>query len=378
MFPFTSGIEKNVAAKFPPVLHPFIRETFNSGKYLTRKIPNFILNQIEMKRMRSVLISYPYHLVIDPTNICMLRCPLCPTWQDLEARPKGKMDLNTFKKLLDEAGTYLFVLNLCNWGEPLLNPELPAMIEYAKKFNIVVGLSTNLNHLPEKKAEELIESGIDIIVISVDGATQESYSKYRVGGDFGKVMENIKKLVFYRKSGKPLLIWQFLVNRYNESEIDSAKAMALEMGIEFSASPMRTSMGKELLLPLHERVSEIQDWLPQNSTYNKYLYEITPESKTRQTSCKWLWNSAVINWDGSVSPCCGVFEKNWDFGICYDSSENKKASLHIVWNGPRYKLARKLIAAFMKKSEKFSAILKEAEEEKIICSYCTKYGFLED
>jgi len=375
-------MEKQVCAKFPSVIHPFLKHVFIDKKYLTRKIGNFLLNQLEMKMKKSYLFSYPYSLVIDPTNICNLKCPLCPTWQDIKARPKGKMDKKLFSTILDEVGPYLFAINLCNWGEPLFNPELSNMIRYAKKYNTVIGLSTNLHYLPDKTARELVESGIDIIVISLDGATQESYSQYRRGGNLSTVLKNIEKLISYRKTNTrfPLLIWQFLVNKYNESEIDMAREMAQKLGLQFFPSPMRTHMGKELLLPLYKRVKENEEWLPLNPLYRKYPDDIRPETKTRQTTCKWLWNSTVVNWDGSISPCCGVFEKEWDFETCYggDKSGEKNLTLRQAWNSHRYRLARKLVAAYIKKSKDLGSIVQQSEKEGLICSKCIRYGFLED
>ncbi len=377
---FTPFIKKYVYAKFPSVIHPFLKNVFINKKYLTKKIGNFLLNQLEIKMGNSNLLSYPYYIVIDPTNVCNLRCPLCPTWQDLNARPKGKMNIQTFQAILDETGPYLFAANLCNWGEPLFNPDLPDMIRYAKKYNTVVGLSTNLNYLPDETARDIVASGIDIIVISLDGATQESYSRYRREGNLSTVLSNIEKLNSYRKNNTkfPLLIWQFLVNKYNESEIDMAREMSQKLGLQFSPSPMRTSMGKELLLPLYERVMGIKDWLPRNPAYNKYSYEIKPKTKTRQITCKWLWNSTVVNWDGSLSPCCGVFEKMWDFSVCYANSGGRKLTLHQAWNSYHYRLARKLVSAYLKKSKNLSSILRLSEEEGLVCSKCIHYGFLED
>lgn len=253
------------------------------------------------------------------------------------------------------------------------------MITYAKQFNTVVGLSTNLNYLPDKMVQKLMLSGIDIIVISIDGASQESYAKYRVGGNLSTVIENTEKLLLHRKNDQsPLVIWQFLVNRFNESEIERAKDMAQKMGIQFNAVPMRTAMGKELLLPLYERVKEIADWLPANPSFHKYAYEIKPETKTTQEFCRWLWSAAVVNWDVSVSPCCGVFEKKWDFDTNYNTMERRDSPFHTVWNSSRYRLARKLVSAYMKKSKNLNRLLQKAEKESLICSKCIHYGFLED
>jgi MoaA/NifB/PqqE/SkfB family radical SAM enzyme len=375
-----SATEKKIYNKFPSIVHTPLDNLFRDNRYIWEKLRNFRLNESETAANKSHLTSYPYQLLFDPTNICNLKCPLCPTWQDLKARPKGKMSLAMFKKILDETGPYLFAVNLCNWGEPLLNPDLPGMVRYAKKYNTVVGLSTNLNYLPDELAPGIAESGIDIMIISIDGASPESYSRYRRGGDLKQVLENIRKLNSCRNTGEkfPILVWQFLVNRYNEHEIDEAENMALKMGLHFIASPIRTSMGKELLMPLYQRVNETREWLPENPAFSKYSYEIGPETRTAQKTCRWLWNSAVVNWDGSLSPCCGVFEKKWDFQTCYAEGNNKMLTFHQVWNSPRYILARQLVAAYMKKSRGIDALIRKAEEQGVICSKCIRYGFLED
>jgi len=367
-----SIVEELLYPEFAPILHPFLKEMFEKKSYTAQKMENYLMNRSEMERLASRLESYPYNLVSDPSNICYLKCPLCPTWKDREGRPKGKMSKELFQRLLDEMGPYLFTLNLCNWGEPLLNPELPEMIAYAKNYNIVVGLSTNLNILSDAMAETIAHSGLDVMIISLDGASAETYSKYRRGGSFETVIKNIGRLLAFKEEGRkfPLLIWQFLVNKYNEGEIEAARVMAEKVGAYFLPSPMRTAMGSELLFPLYKRVEGMKGWLPENARFNRYAYEITPETRTRQKTCKWLWTTAVVNWDGSVSPCCGVFEKAWDFGTVSEG-----CAFHAVWNGERFVAARKMVGDFLRnpKGNEYTA-----GHEQLICSRCIKYGFLED
>jgi MoaA/NifB/PqqE/SkfB family radical SAM enzyme len=374
-----SVVRHRVCTVFPEFSHPYIEKVFRNRKYLMKKKLNFLINSLEKKLRCTYLYSYPYYLVIDPTNRCNLRCPLCPTWQDTTARAKGVMDINKFKKLLDEIGAYLFAINFCNWGEPLLSTHVFDMISYAKTHNLVAGLGTNLNHLPNDSAKRLIDSNVDIIVISLDGISQETYSKYRVGGDISAVCDNLDKLLSYRTCATefPLIIWQFIVNKYNEHEIESAAAMAEEKGLMFLPAMMRTSMGKELLLPLHERVKEMEEWRPTHQQYYRYNYDITRGTRTKQTTCKWLWNSSVVNWDFSVSPCCAVYERSWDFSLCYSDSLDR-ATFHKAWNSPRYVFARKLVADFYKNPSKSGSITKHGEKRGIICTKCVRFGFLED
>lgn len=134
-------------------------------------------------------------------------------------------------------------------------------------------------------------------------------------------------------------------------------------------------MGKELILPLYERVEEMKDWYPKNPQYRKYSHDIKPTSRTNQHTCKWLWNSIVINWDGSISPCCGVFDKKYDF--C-EISADKEIKIHSLWNSPKYKIARKLVSAYLKRSNLLGKLIKQADNEGLICANCIRYGFLED
>jgi MoaA/NifB/PqqE/SkfB family radical SAM enzyme len=126
--------------------------------------------------------GYPYHYVVDPTNICILHCPLCPTGRGTLKRSRGKMALDDFKKLIDEVAEYAYFLDLYNWGEPFLHPQIFDMINYASSRNISTRVSTNLNYFDVGMAEQAVVSGLEELVISLDGADQETYETYRVGG----------------------------------------------------------------------------------------------------------------------------------------------------------------------------------------------------
>ncbi|MBF0345958.1 MAG: radical SAM protein [Nitrospirae bacterium] len=369
-------LRRLIVSKLPPVTHSLVDGVFARRRYVGRKVANLALNVLESSLWRDSLISYPIYMIIDPTNHCNLRCALCPTWQDTQGRPKGMMALESYKRLLDEVGPYVFGVYLCNWGEPLLNQHLVEMIEYAKGYNTIVGFSTNLNRLNNDIAGRIVASGVDLIVLSIDGATEESYGRYRVGGSFSTVMGNIERLLAHRETSRPfpLLIWQFLVNRYNEGEVEAARQIASGYGIAFSPSPLRTHMGKELLMPLYARVNEDASWLPTGSSYSRYDYELAPGARTRQRSCKWLWDASVVNWDGSVAPCCGVYEKNWDFDNCFVA----RGTFAGVWNSPRYQYARRLVRAHAQGTHSTAALHKRCKDAGIICTNCIEYGFLED
>ena len=141
--------------------------------------------------------SLPFILGIDTGNICNLKCPLCPTGLGDSGKNKGFLSFQHFKKIFDQLKESLLIVNLFNWGEPLLNKELIKIINYIKseKKSVKVITSTNLNVEDNELLENLINSGIDKIIVSCDGASQETYGKYRVDGDFDLVVQNMRFLV---------------------------------------------------------------------------------------------------------------------------------------------------------------------------------------
>lgn len=196
---------------------------------------NFLLSKYEMITGETTVKSYPNYMIIDPCSICQLRCPLCPTGVENESkrmkqpvffRNRSRMNIDLYNMIIDEMGEYLFLIMFYNWGEPLLNNELPSFIRRAKTKNICTEVHTNLSlRISDNYMEELLLSGIDTIAASIDGFTSKSYQTYRRGGNFELVKENIKRLAIMRdRLGlETENIWNFLVFSFNEHEIGDTK-----------------------------------------------------------------------------------------------------------------------------------------------------------
>lgn len=323
------------------------------------KLINYLLVNVQMRLRTSYVLGYPYYITIDPTNYCDLHCPLCPTGQRDTSQPRGKMSFRTFKKIIDELGKYLYSVDLFNWGEPLLNKEVYEMVSYANKKNIWTNISTNFNQFDQGGAKEMILSGLDHLVISLDGASPETYCAYRVGGNFNKVIDNIKLLAKTKEelqSKKPILEWQFLPMKHNEHEIAKAKAMAAQLGVdEFTLRPMRVDMGKEVFEDISELLEEDNDWLPKNEEYSRYDYK-KGSRKTNLQLCPFLWTTVAIGWDGAVYPCCAVYPEKYSFGNVL------KKSFKEIWNGQAYRQSRKLLR---KKSK---------AKTETVCGICLQHG----
>ena len=334
---------------------------FNSN-YTPRRVANLFQSIYYYKFSKNPVVkSKPFRMVIDSGNICQLKCPLCPTGVDQPTREKSFMKFDGFKKIVDEAGSYLCEIDLYNWGEPFLNKDIFRMIEYAKKAGIKVSISSHLNTLREEWIHSIVRSKLDHLIVSLDGANQESYQKYRIGGNFDVVISNMKKLINLKReyrSKYPYLTWQYLVMRQNEHEIDKAKQMAAGIGVDdLDLRPMRCDMGMEPLLNDKEKIESIKEWLPREKKHSRYNYEAKKKSN-HLSKCLFLTTTMVINANGSVSPCCGVYDEKWDFGNVLEDG------VFHVWNNKKYQQARK-------------AVLEKDESDKdLICSHCIKNGFV--
>jgi len=203
---------------------------------LWRKLANYLWVEFLIGRGSARMWGgKPYWLTIDPTNFCQLHCPFCPTGANRGVRGKSSMSLEHFKKFLDLVGPCVIHMDMMNWGESLLNKSLPDMIAHAKRYGIEVRLDANFNDVSEETIEKLILSGLDVLSVSIDGISQETYGRYRVGGNLDRVLANLEALTRRRRElGRttPHIIWQFLVFRHNEHEAGAVEAFAHARGVD--------------------------------------------------------------------------------------------------------------------------------------------------
>lgn len=255
--------------------------------------------------------GYPLSLSVEPTATCNLHCPQCPSGTGELTRFRGNIDFSLYKKIIDESAPYLFNLILYFQGEPFLNNDIFNLIEYASvKKKIFTVTSTNAHFIDKKTAEKVVLSGLDKIIISLDGATQETYEKYRKGGQFETVVSGIKNLVSQRKklnSKTPIIVIQFLVFKFNEHETAAVKKLCKELKAD----------KLELKSAQIYDFKKNSDLIPSIGKYSRYRkniegeYEIKSKLKNR---CRRLWEASVITNMGEVLPCCFDKDAKYSFG----------------------------------------------------------------
>ncbi len=284
------------------------------------------------------IAAQPVEAFIDPINACNLKCPLCPTGRNSLNYPRSTMTLTTFNKVLDQLPLVKHI-KLFNWGEPFLNPQIFAMISSAKQERRYVSIHSNFSlRRSARFFEELVDSGLDDLIISIDGASQESYSIYRVGGDFSLVIANIRELVkrkLIRNSSTPRITWKFIVSKFNQHEIDCANSAANDLGIFFVTDMM--GLGDDLPdMTYNEDIDQRKaKWLPTKTCNIEEPY-IEPRDYLYGGACYQLFYCPTIKPDGRVAPCCWVTDYKNTFG---DLTEEP---FECIWNNAKYFNSRHL------------------------------------
>ncbi len=248
------------------------------------------------------------------------------------SRAKGMLSFVMFKSVIDELHKNLIYLTLNFQGEPYLNADLFEFVKYAKSKNIYTATSTNAHFLDDDNSRKTVESGLDRLIISVDGTEQNAYSSYRVGGDIDKVKQGIENIIKWKKqldSEMPFVVLQFLVLKTNEHQIAGIKRYAEKVGadkLELKSVQIYDSSNFEHLLPSAD----------QYARYKKHEGKYVIKNKLRNR-CFRMWSSCVITWDGFVVPCC--FDKDAE----YTMGNINTSPLRSIWKSSNYNTYRKKI-----------------------------------
>jgi len=323
------------------------------SKLTLRRVFNFVKvwSSYRVSRMlaRPVQWGLPVSLSFEPTTSCNLRCPECPSGLRSFTRPTGMADHSFFEKTIDEVHRDIIYLIFYFQGEPYLHPQFTELVRYAASKKIYTATSTNAHYLTDEKAKATVESGLDRLIISIDGTTQDVYEQYRIGGKLEKVIEGAQRIVRWKKelkSKKPFVVFQFLVVKPNEHQTESVKKLAKEIGVDDVW--FKTAQ-------IYDYENDPNQLIPLNKKYSRYKRNAegnyVPKNKM-MNHCWKLWHANVITWDGLVVPCC--FDKDAQHRL----GDLKTKSFKEIWRSDSY--------------QSFRQNLLKGRKEIDICSNCSE------
>ncbi len=299
-------------------LSDYVRRHFSTlAPYLTaHKLFNILLAISEMKLRRTKCFSRPFMFRMDPCSLCNLRCVSCSSYKR-KTDEKRTMDLDDFKDIVDKIKKYAIRTSLYDLGEPLLNKKIYEMIRYASDNRISTLISTNLNLFREDDVEKLLDSKLTVLEPCLDGFTQESYEKYRQGGDVEVVKNGIKNVLEYRNKKNlkwPLVDVQVVLFDHIKDELELIDSFLHKYHVD--------------------RITYRQESLGFNSSETT----IKGKSTVSEEACFWLYLGMAVSPDGSVYPCCGRSTTRIPYGniLTQDLSE--------IWNNKYYKFTRSLFS----------------------------------
>jgi radical SAM protein with 4Fe4S-binding SPASM domain len=304
----------NLLSKLTP------RRVWNGGKVLS----SYYLSKWTRK---AIQWGYPVSVSFEPTTSCNLRCPECPSGLRSFTRPTGMLEKDLFRDTIDQLSKELLYLVFYFQGEPYLNPAFLEMVEYASRKGIYTATSTNAHYLSDQHAKRTVESGLDRLIISIDGTTQEVYEQYRVGGKLEKVLEGARNIVKWKKelnSKTPFVFFQFLVVKPNEHQLEGIRKMAVEIGVD----EVRFKTAQ-----VYDYKNDPNQLIPANKKYSRYRKDANGETRIRNSldnHCWRLWHATVITWDGLVVPCC--FDKDAKYRL----GDLKGRPFKEIWHNEDY------------------------------------------
>ncbi len=303
---------------------------------------------ISKQTQRNFQKAMPFAISVEPTTSCNLRCPQCPSGLRAFTRPTGMLTFSLFEVIVPQIRKYVHSINFYFQGEPYLNPDFLRMVKTASVNNIYSITSTNAHYLNDDNCIKTIESGLDEIIISIDGVTQETYEQYRIGGKLDLVLKGADNLIRWKKkqnSRKPFVVFQFVVFKTNEHEVENIKTIGKKMGadkVRIKTAQIYDFKNNTRIIPENVRYSrykksESGSWIIKNELLNQ---------------CWRMWQSCVITWDGKIVPCC--FDKD----AKYQLGNLNQNSFKDIWFSKPYGLFRQNIL--------------KGRKEIDICTNCTE------
>jgi len=311
-----------------------------AARLLALRVVNLAVARHHFHHRHTTLASRPFQLMLDPVNNCHLSCPGClhtsnPAFAATFDWPGGRLDMADYERFLAEHGPLAMGLVLYNWGEPLLDKRTPELIRRAKRLLLHVCLSTNFS--VRFDVEALVGSGLNFLFLSIDGATQATYGKFRRGGDLDLCLDNVRRVLEARRrlgTGPPFVLWRYLTFEHNLHEVEPAMALARELGVDqFSVttpfavdwddpqvraarSPLEGTyvlrqdarfkgpLDDDRTAGLDEAAIEAEFARPWRERLDGSAAALDEPSRAASPACAWLYQNLTLDARARLFPCC--------------------------------------------------------------------------
>ncbi len=277
---------------------------------------------------------YPPVIQLDITNTCNLKCPGCLTGRRIFRKPPGFMSFHQFTALIDEIRQDTLLAVLYNSGEPMLHPAVLDMVACLTANEIASIISTNGHFLETReKAEYLVQAGLSELIVSLSGATQETYQQYHRGGNLVKVMQAVQLVAAAKKRLKkrtPHITLRLLLTENNLAERQQMIRLARSLG------------GNHIDIRYANRQIQAMNYQVDTHFAGETFPGESPLSslKSRNSVCLWPWLLSVVNWNGDVAPCCFYHLNLPDMGNAFEGD-----GMQDVWYGKAYENFRRKMRA---------------------------------
>lgn len=319
-----------------------------------RRHQNAVRNFEEQRRLLGVVRTYPTTLFLDPFPGCNLRCPFCPTtngWAELDAEmlSRESFDIIVSKLRVD----LLCRVNLFRWGEPFLNRDIFHFIRHFASHGITTNINSNLSSrdFDVRFCREIVESGLTELYVSVDGASSDSYKKYRVGGNFDRVLNNMRTIAKAKResgSATPGIYYKMLLHRHNEHEIEAARRLARDCGAELL---LRENFWSPEELREEWKARSVQEAYGEMPVTSVDMRAERPI----HTECSQMWDAVNVNANGDVYPCCVLSKPRWRVGNLLEES------FEDIWNNGKMRALRRYVTRIDEPSPDFDNFCSECE-----------------
>jgi len=299
-----------------------------------RKRLNLLSAGLNLAYRRARPWAWPIHMQVELTNVCDLRCPVCPTGAGQMRRPRAFMDMNLFRRLMDEAAPRLLGVFLWAWGEPLLHPRFDEAVRIVRGHGAIPVLSTNGQALDDGDvADRLCRCPPEYLIVAVDGLTDKTHGDYRTGASLPSVLRGVRRLAEVKRRlglSLPRLHMRFMAMKHNEHELPQVRAFAAANG--FDVLTIRALSIIDADESAHRRM------VPSTPEYRAYQYGPRGRLRRRDFLCQHAFGFPTVLVDGTVVPCDQDSNAQQPYGRLEEG-----VRFADLWFGPRAAAIRRVI-----------------------------------